>query len=177
MIYFTSDLHFYHDKIIGLTSRPFQNAEKMNACLIRNWNEVVQDEDEVYVLGDFTLKGGVLANTILEQLNGTKYLIKGNHDAFVSSRHFYQEHFQWIKNYAEFEYQSRFFVLCHYPLLEWNRYYRGAYHVHGHQHNRSDYNENNRQNHRRAYDVGVDANQFKPVSIEAIITFFESGEI
>lgn len=174
MIYFTSDAHFYHDKIIRLTTRPFSNASEMNARLIDNWNQVVSPEDEVYILGDFTLKGGQFANHILAQLAGTKYLVKGNHDGFVTSSHFERSHFQWIKDYAELEYRERFFVLCHYPLLEWNRYYKGAYHLHGHQHNLMDYNEKNRQKNRKAYDVGVDANQFKPVSIEEIIAFFES---
>ena len=36
MLYFTSDLHFYHDNIIQLTSRPYQDVNEMNERLIAN---------------------------------------------------------------------------------------------------------------------------------------------
>ena len=77
------------------------------------------------------------------------------------------------KDYYELEYESNFFVLFHYPLEEWNKFYRGAYQLHGHQHNNSLYNYENLQKGLRRYDVGVDANNFKPVSIDEIIKFFE----
>ncbi len=58
MVYFTADLHFYHDKIIRHTQRPFHNAEEMNKALIKKWNYKISCDDEVYILGDFTMKGG-----------------------------------------------------------------------------------------------------------------------
>ena len=36
MIYFTSDLHFYHEKIIHHCNRPFRDAQEMNEKLIQN---------------------------------------------------------------------------------------------------------------------------------------------
>ena len=65
MIYFTSDLHFYHDKIITHTQRPFYNAEEMNKTLIQKWNNKVSSNDEVYILGDFTMKGAEIAASCL----------------------------------------------------------------------------------------------------------------
>ena len=88
MIYFTSDLHFYHENIIKSVNRPFKNAEQMNDTLIKNWNNKVQPHDEIYILGDFTMKGYTFATTILYQLKGKKHLIKGNHDKFADSPHF-----------------------------------------------------------------------------------------
>lgn len=41
MIYFTSDLHFYHEKIIHHCNRPFRDAQEMNEKLIQNWNSIV----------------------------------------------------------------------------------------------------------------------------------------
>ena len=57
MVYFTADLHFYHNKIIRHTQRPFRNVEEMNTALIKKWNDKISYDDEVYILGDFTMKG------------------------------------------------------------------------------------------------------------------------
>ena len=79
MIYFTSDLHFYHVNIIDLCERPFIDIEEMHKTMIDNWNAVVGKEDEIYIFGDFVFKGsGAQTNEILRQLNGKKYLIKGS---------------------------------------------------------------------------------------------------
>ena len=78
--------------------------------------------------------------------------------------------------YHELHWQKRNFVLCHYPFLSWNKSLHGSYNLHGHSHNHSDYNFLNREQDRRQYDVGVDANNYRPVSIEEIIRFFENKE-
>ena len=51
MIYFTSDLHFYHENVIKHANRPFSNVEEMNQTLINNWNKKVGISDEIYILG------------------------------------------------------------------------------------------------------------------------------
>ena len=45
--------------------------------------------------------------------------------------------------------------------------------MHGHIHARMDYNEENRAEGIRRYDVGVDANNFFPISAKQIIDFFK----
>ena len=60
-----------------------------------------------------------------------------------------------------------------YPIEEWADYYKGAIHLHGHQHNTSAYNLQQKQAGLRRFDVGVDANGYAPVSVEGIIAFFE----
>jgi len=81
MIYFTSDQHFYHEKIIEFSKRPFENVHQMNTKLINYWNSVVAKQDTVYIIGDF-LFGDKAARypSLSKQLNGYKYLILGNHD-------------------------------------------------------------------------------------------------
>lgn len=91
----------------------------------------------------------------------------------LQKKNFHSYIFEWVKDYYELEYESNFFVLFHYPLEEWNKFYRGAYQLHGHQHNNSLYNYENLQKGLRRYDVGVDANNFKPVSIDEIIKFLK----
>lgn len=52
-------------------------------------------------------------------------------------------------------------------------FFRGAIHLQGHKHNSQQYNILNKENGLKKYDVGVDANYMKPVSIEEIIEFVD----
>ena len=172
LLYFTADLHFYHEKIIKHTNRPFRNADEMNRVLIKKWNEKISFDDEIYILGDFTMKGSDLAESILYGLKGKKHLLRGNHDQFVDNPKFHQDLFASIRDYAEITYVNTKFVLFHYPILEWNGAYRGSIALHGHQHNHADYNIKNLKNGIWRYDVGIDANDMMPVSAEQILNFF-----
>ena len=62
----------------------------------------------------------------------------------------------------------------HYPMLEWNCSFHGSYQFHGHIHSKGDeYNKVCKENNIRRYDVGVDANNWYPVSVQQIFDFFE----
>lgn len=172
MLYFTSDLHFYHEKIIRHTQRPFRNADQMNQVLIQKWNDKVSHSDEVYILGDLTMKGAEFASACLYSLKGRKHLIRGNHDGFVDSPNFNQSLFASVSAYKEITYSNTRFILFHYPILEWNGHWKGSIDLHGHQHNHKNYNMENRKKGILRYDVGVDANDMAPVSAEEIIDFF-----
>jgi calcineurin-like phosphoesterase family protein len=78
--FYTADLHFWHANIIVYSKRPFRNAPQMNAKLIENWNSVVTDKDDIYIVGDFGFGPLDRLKAILSQLNGRKHLILGNHD-------------------------------------------------------------------------------------------------
>ena len=173
MIYFTADTHFDHSNIISLNGRPFKDVNQMNEKIIQNWNSCINDDDEIYVLGDFTFNGnGFDANNILKRLNGIKYLIKGNHDKFVNDESFDQKYFEWIKDYYELNYQKIKLVLFHYPILEWAGFFKDSIHLHGHVHNCSKNKEQQKRLNvlgKMAINVGVDVNNFSPISIEKII--------
>lgn len=173
MIYFTADLHLGHSNVIQYENRPFQTAAEMDEALIQNWNRKVSPKDDIYILGDFTLKGPEKANGFLERLQGRKYLICGNHDGYADRASFRKELFLWVRDYYELMYRGRWFILCHYPLLSWNGMWRGAFHLHGHQHNHSGYNEYNRKMGIARLDVGVDAQDMAPVSAEELLAFWE----
>lgn len=78
--WFTADLHLGHANIIEYSSRPFDSVDAMNRALIARWNEVVADDDEVWMLGGFAL--GKIADTLalVAELTGRKVLLTGNHD-------------------------------------------------------------------------------------------------
>ena len=79
-IFVISDTHFCHENIIKYCDRPFKNVHEMNNYMIQKWNSVVGKHDLVIHCGDVVLGPNDVAEKVLKQLNGRKYLIKGNHD-------------------------------------------------------------------------------------------------
>lgn len=174
MIYFTADLHFGHENILRYANRSFENIEDMNESFIYNWNNTVGIDDEIYILGDFSQYSGDRTNDILKRLNGKKYLIIGNHEEdYLYDEKFDKSHFEWIKDYFELSYNGMDFILFHYPIEEWNKFFDGGIHLHGHQHHKKEYNIDMKNKGIRKYDVGVDANDYRPVSVDFIHSYFE----
>jgi calcineurin-like phosphoesterase family protein len=180
MIYFTADTHFYHENIIRLCQRPFEDVQTMNEMLIENWNSCVTDNDEIYILGDLVYKGkGREANEILKALKGKKYLIRGNHEKYLDDPAFKTAAFEWVKDYYVLFWQKRKFVLCHYPIFEWEGYFHDSIHLYGHVHNgggNAEYQERFRQLGSRAINVGVDVQGYRPVSINQVIEMADSPD-
>lgn len=166
MMYFSSDSHAFHKNILRYCkdTRPFNTIEEMNAALIKGWNSVVSDKDEIYHLGDISLGDAVQTREFLRQLRGKKHLILGNHDKVILANHDIQGFFVTIQDYKELKYDKKIVVLSHYPFLTWHGSYRGSWHLHGHSHN--GLTEANASV--RRLDVGVDSVGFVPVSIEAV---------
>jgi calcineurin-like phosphoesterase family protein len=169
-IWFTSDSHFGHKNIIRYADRPFKSVEQMDAMLIKNWNEVVDYDDDVYHLGDFSLTTPERTLRILEQLNGNIHLIKGNHEKSVLQKSYTKEKFVWIKDYFELKVNDidapcnlRTIVLLHYAMKVWNKSHHGAFHLYGHSHGSlPDDSES------LSFDVGVDSHNYRPISYEEV---------
>ncbi len=108
------------------------------------------------------------ANEIIRKMNGKKILIKGNHDKL------YDENlFDEISDFITISSNGAYFALMHYPMLSWPKKDSGSIQLHGHIHTRKEYNLQNKKDGIRRYDVGVDANNFYPVSVKQILEFFE----
>lgn len=168
MIWFTSDLHLGHDAIIRMCNRPFGSIDEMNDTLVRNFNECVKKNDTIYFLGDISYKLKVEeANEMISKLNGKKYLCVGNHDKKYDGKLF-----EDIADCMRVNFNGIHLTLMHYPMLEWYKSRQGAIHLHGHQHNKAEYNLQQRELGIRRYDVGVDANNYHPVSMKEIIKFY-----
>jgi calcineurin-like phosphoesterase family protein len=179
MIFFTADTHFCHSNIIGSCERPFTDVLEMNKTMIDNWNSLLTNRDEIYILGDFMYKGkGKDTNEILSKLKGRKYLIKGNHEKYLDDPEFMPEAFEWIENYYVLKHEGVKIVLFHYPMLSRDGSYHGSVHLYGHVHNSGikhpEYGEKLRLLGPQAVNVGVDVNDFYPVSIK---TIFEKVEM
>ena len=162
MIWFTGCTHFGHANVIKLANRPFASVEEMDEALIENWNKVVSWNDTVYHLGDVGWYHPNKQWDILKRLNGVKMFLQGNHD---------EE--RWGKDIVELtqtiapgerRLSGRRVVLCHYPIEEWSGWWKGNLHLHCHTH-APDFVSGVRR-----FNVGVDACQFRPVSLDEILS-------
>lgn len=180
-LWFTADLHLGHENIIRYASRPFDSVEQMNCTLINRWNEVVGDDDEVWVLGDFAL--GKITETLplASLLRGRKVLLTGNHDRCWPGHGRRAE--GWTERYldagfaevrhgmAKVDVGGKRVEVCHFP-------YRGAatdrhaehrpidygnWLFHGHVHDRW-------QTRGRMINVGVDVWDYMPISLPILAT-------
>lgn len=56
--FFTSDQHFGCPAgLYYIFGRPFSNSEEQDYMIVQNWNDVVSDGDDVYILGDVSVGG------------------------------------------------------------------------------------------------------------------------
>ena len=120
-IWFTSDLHFGHNKSFLYEPRGFNSIEEHDATIIKNWNKKISSEDEVYLLGDVMLNDDEHGLECIKQLNGKIHLILGNHDT--------QNRILLYKNCSniieitfatELKINKNYFFLCHYPVITAN---------------------------------------------------------
>ena len=132
MIHFTSDLHFGHKNIIKYDNRPFETIEEMDVELIKRWNNKVNKNDTVYILGDISWYNDQKTVEIYSQLNGVKRLINGNHDRIHGK---VKNCFETIKDYDEIKVDNITIIVSHYPIHMYNHHYHGAIMLYGHVHN------------------------------------------
>lgn len=174
-IFFTSDTHFNHDREFVYSPRGFKTIQEMNGTLVKNWNETVGNDDDIYVLGDFFLGTDFnYIQEVLNKLNGRIHLVTGNHD--TPSKII--EYTSWnnivkIADALRIRYKKREFFLCHYPVLTASLEQdpdKAVINLFGHTHSKDKFYEDRPY----MYNVAVDANDNKPVEIEEILTAFNN---
>jgi calcineurin-like phosphoesterase family protein len=165
-VFFTSDTHFGHTRALKCHKRPWTSVAAMDDGMVERWNSVVHPNDTVYHLGDFGFGLASRLYDLFQSLNGHKFLIRGNHD----TDHTLALPWEGIYDLHKIRVGPHRFVLCHYPLLAWERMERGYIQLHGHQHNR--HRQPDRR--KRRYDVGVDAWNYTPVSADVLMDHAES---
>lgn len=176
MIYLSGCHHFKHDAIRGYTDRPWDTVDEMDSALIENWNEVVGGDDELYHLGDFTLGDWDDFIQYTWRLNGRIKIVPGNHDwrwmrgqkgrsAYSASGH----EVEVLPPLYNLQVPSPgngkrplTIVLCHFALRVWHKSHHASFHCYSHSHGRL-------SGYGRSMDVGVDANDYAPVSLETVI--------
>jgi len=137
-VFLTSDNHFSHRNISKFCpkTRPDSDIDEMNRKMIARWQEQVAPDDDVFVLGDVFFCDYTKALSIINQLPGNKYLIYGNHDKVIRDNKKLQEQFISVQEYKEIYALGALWCFFHYPIMEWHDMHKGAYHCHGHIHER-----------------------------------------
>jgi calcineurin-like phosphoesterase family protein len=203
--YFTSDLHIYHTNVIKYCNRPFSTVEEMNEILVKNWNEVVKQEDEVYCLGDFSMAFRPV-ETFSPRLMGKKYLVSGNHDwthSYHKKSRNPENRAKWIKNYEDLGWivlpeQTTLDLegigmvnVCHHPYTDkenkdsgdgyedkyakWRPTDDGKVLLCGHIHEKWLTKTSSKGS--LMINVGVDVNDFKPISVEELADIIRLADI
>jgi len=187
MKFFSSDFHINHARILELgDGRPFKDLAEMHATLLKNAWENVGPEDEFYNLGDIALGNFDESLKIIAAFPGKKYLVPGNHDKIFPNLNNESRIARFKPMYEDAGYE----VLDLHPLLKLDldgeeievrlshvpyspeRYSGrsdklafarpeddGKWLIHGHTHSSEKVSEHPREIH-----VGVDANNWTPVS-------------
>ena len=195
-IFFTSDLHFSHERIIEMCNRPFVSVDDMNETMIRNHNNMVSPNDVVYFMGDVAM--GKLADSLplVARMNGQKTLILGNHDRPSPCYHHkneekrrewvhtYDQYFQHIVETMEMPFgpNGEMVLMHHFPYADpgyVDHAYEGRYQEFqpkdngmplfcGHVHN--SFKVKKTAKGTPVINVGVDVWGFAPVSIETLLS-------
>jgi calcineurin-like phosphoesterase family protein len=165
----TSDLHLGHSKILefinpdGSPVRPFSSLEEMHETLIDRWNKMVNAKDRIYILGDVAIPRSALK--LLDRFNGSKVLVRGNHDIYR------------LQDYLPYFHDIRgaFFreglIYTHIPVHPCNLSGRYVGNVHGHLHGHLVYTDDG-QVDRRFFNSCLERNDFAPVPLEKIRAYF-----
>ena len=170
-IWITSDTHFGHDREFMYGKRGFKNIIDHDEQIVKNWNEIIDIDDDVYLLGDCFLNDNINGINRMRQLNGKLHIMIGNHDTKVKIDH-YSKLFNVVSiGYADIiKYRKHSFYLSHYPTLTANHddkpTFQHLINLCGHSHTTDKWLH---------WDLGycyhceLDAHNNRPISIEEII--------
>lgn len=174
MIYFSSDLHLNHAKDFIYKPRGFDDAFTMNDAILKNFNQIIKYDDDLYLLGDTFLGDLQVGISLFNQLPGKIHLIWGNH--CTDNR---KEAMSKCHNVVEvigfagmIHYNKYHFYLSHFPTLTTNfdDYQKPLKQrtlcLAGHTHSKEKFEPCG------SYNVAVDAHDCFPVSIDEIIQDF-----
>ena len=149
-IFIISDTHFHHENIIKYSNRPFKSVEEMDVEMIRRWNNKVGKEDIVLHLGDFALGNEKEIKELRDSLNGTIFLLKGNHDHKMLKK----AGFIIINGTLEIGN----IIFSHNPLKKEDT--RGFINVHGHIHEKESL---------YGFNISVEKMNYEPVELDELM--------
>lgn len=178
-IWITSDTHGFHTNICrGVSAwkdengnvpidrtRPFKNIEEMNNTIINNINNVVQQDDALIHVGDFSFGGFDNIKKFRDRIICKNiYLVLGNHDHHIKkNRDGVQSLFVKVSKSDEIIVDGITSILSHYPIASWEDMRKGTIMLFGHLHSS---NENKFPGIGKIMDIGIDGHpEFRPYNL------------
>lgn len=177
MIYLTSDLHIHHANIIKYCNRPFASIDAMNVGLIKNINDTVGANDTLCILGDITFsKDPKVWADLRSQINCNNIdVCGGNHDYVALQSPEIRKLFRSADLAHIIHISKRKLIYCHhYRCDTWLEARYGSWHAYGHSHQSKPFALG--ETYKRI-NVGVDAWNYRPVSIEQLSDFAHKSGI
>lgn len=165
MNFYIGDTHFGHKSALVFDERPFADVQEMDRTMIQLWNRRVQKADHVYIVGDFAYRSELPEEWYLERLNGRKHLIIGNHDKRLLKNEKAMGYFEEVDKMLHVSDSGHQICVCHFPLAEWNGFYKGSHHIYAHIHNKMDETYAFMKTRQRAYNAGCMLHNYMPVTL------------
>lgn len=171
-IWITSDFHFCHDREFVYKPRGFNCVRDMNEAIVKNYNQLVQPNDDVYVLGDLMLSDNITGMKLLRNLKGRIHIIGGNHDTDERVRLYRTAwNVEEVIMGCNLQYNGWRFFLSHYPSLcgyyeEGKRLKNCRINLCGHTHTNNRFADMDKG---IIYHCELNAHNNKPVNIDEII--------
>jgi len=191
-VWIASDIHFSHRNILQYCPHRVHESftddiksaddleidfliELMNEKIISNWNEKVEPDDDVFILGDVAMGKIALAPALIRRLNGRKHLVAGNHDKtlikLIGNDPSLSDLFVWIKDYHEMSHalpginqKKNLICMSHFPFRCWNGMNNFSMMIHGHLHGSLCDVPG------RIMDVGIDTNGLRPYLLDDVVS-------
>ena len=172
MKFFTADWHLFHGRIIDYCNRPYTSVKDMHQHFVTNHNQLVNENDEVWVLGDVCMMSPEFVGRVrkqVEKFNGEKHLVFGNHDEW-KARTYLHAGFLTLHSAFWFEHEGYTFYMRHdpaeYAVIQNDP---KAIMLCGHIHQLFQH----LLPAKRVINVGVDAWDLKPVSFDDILSLLK----
>jgi calcineurin-like phosphoesterase family protein len=177
VVRFIGCLHLGHTNIAK--HRGWNSAEEQDNFLIQEWNKVVNKRDLTYIVGDITMEKS-LDYYKLDQLNGRKIAVLGNHDRHQDINHLLN-HVHGVAGAVDY----KGCIVTHVPIHPNEvQFYRANIHAHIHHVNileevivsDSYLDEGHKPAPTLHKYINVDAHLlgYRPISIEEILTIRDS---
>ena len=170
--WFTSDTHFFQQRTLELSKRPFVDVKSMDYEMVSNWNKNITIQDEVVHAGDFIdpEKASALLVNLLSMLNfKTLHWVLGNYDRKIkqlieeaistSGRdiHLYDANYKFATD-------KHSYVVVHEPNDFEIDVSQDDIILFGHIHGRAFAKKN-------GFDIGIDYHHYSPISISQVEWF------
>jgi len=135
MKHFTSDFHLSHTGVIKFSDRPFKDIIEMDDLIIKNVISPLKEGDDLYFLGDLSWTQDA-SFKFFNQIpyNVHFHWILGNHEKGWER---FKKYCTTIDKMQETVINGNTVIMCHYPMITWNKSHYNSWQLFGHHHAKS----------------------------------------